>query len=142
MSYTSRYCCADARPDVGTTQRMRMESPDVALAKVCGRLAVHDPLGDRLSDTSRVSDPDRLRRPESLDLGRLTQYGKTVGGEREYTVELASQPHALQAGKQLAGRGHRCFKVRRRERHLGGRNGSIFVVGNVVGVHQERFMSV
>ena len=121
--------------DVGAAVRVRMKAPYVALAQVASRLAIRNPLSNRLANASSMCNPNGLRRPKTTHLGCFAKYGKSVGSEREEAVELARQPRALEARQHFPGRGHRLLKVRRRKRHLGRSNRRFRVVENVMGIH-------
>ena len=121
--------------DVGAAVRVRMKASYVALPQVASRLAVCNPLSNRLSNAASVRNPDGLCRPKTAHLRSFAKYGESVGSEREEAVELARQSHAFEARQHLSCRHHRLLKVRRRERHLGRSNRRFLVVENVVGVH-------
>ena len=124
--------------DVGAAVRVRMKAPYVALSQIAGRLAICNPLSNRLANAASVRNPDGLRRPEPADLRRFAEYGKSIGSKREEAVELTRQSHALETRQHFPRRCHRLLKVRRRERHLGWSNRCFLVVENVIGIHYKR----
>ena len=130
------------RPDIRSTERVRVEAPDVTLSKVGGRLTVHNPLGDCPADARGMGYPHGLRRPETLYLGRFAKHGKAVCGEREQAVELARQASTLNAGHHLSRRCQSRFKVLGSERHLGRGDGSFFEVEDVTRFHEQGFVAV
>ena len=70
-----------AGADVGAAEGVGVEASYVALVQVGIRLAVYDPLGNRLAHAAGVGDPDCLRRPKAGQLGRFAEYGEAVVGE-------------------------------------------------------------
>ena len=61
------------------------------------RLAVHHPLGERLSDSRPLLDPDRRGRPEPLHLRQLAEDRHPVGREREDPVDRVLDADGLVA---------------------------------------------
>ena len=131
-----------ASANVAAAEGVRLESTDVALAQIQGRLTADDPLGDGPADASGVGDPYRLRRPETIDTGRFPEHRKPVSGEREQAVELAGQADAPQAGKKLARCRHRRLEVSGCKRHFGRRDGCLRVAEDVSGIYQQGLVPV
>ena len=93
-----------ARPDVRAGALVRVEAGDVGVADVDLGVPVGHPLRDRAPDARALLDPHRRGRPQALDLGRLAEDRRAVGGEREQPVDRVADLGALGAervGHQL-----------------------------------------
>ena len=90
-----------ASANVAAADGVRLESTDVALAQIQGRLTADDPLGDGPAGASGVGDPYRLRRPETLDTGRFPEHRKPVSGVNENKpLNLRVRPTPRRPGRR------------------------------------------
>ena len=104
-------------------------------------LAVDHQLGDGLAGAGALLDPDRGRRPQALDLGRLAEQRHAVAGDRQQAVDRVLHADRLVAddlGHQLERELHLRVEVLLGERQLGRRERRLLDRRDVVGVEHDR----
>ena len=111
-----------------------VETSHVALVQIEGRDAFYQPLGHRFADAACMGYPDRLGRPETLDLRPLAQDGKAVVCERKDAVDLVSKPDVFESRYQFTGCHVPFLEVRPREWHDGWLIQGLVVRQQIVGL--------
>ena len=123
----------------------RIRARDVRLVHVDLRLAVDHQLGHRLARARALLDPDRRRRPQPANLGRLAEQRHPVVGHRQHAVDRVLHADALVAddlGHQLERDLHLRVEVLLGERQLGRRQRRLLDRRNLVGVQRDRAVRV
>jgi hypothetical protein len=122
-----------------------VEARDVGVAEVDLGVAVRHPLGDGAGGARTLLDPHRGGRPQALDLGRLTEEGVAVGGQREQPVDGVADLGALVA-EELGHELERLLELRVEvvlgERQLGGGELALLDGGDVLRVPEDGAVGV
>ena len=154
-SRSDAHCSAGVDDAVGLVERLARARADVrarllvrrgsgAMSEQCRSISdspctIHS--ATRLADAGALLDPDRSRRPEALDVGRLAEDRHAVRRQGDESVDGVLHADVLVAddlGHQLERVLHLRLEVGLRERELGRRERGLLDRGDLLGVVQDR----